>query len=162
MAVQSANFSAHPIAMQLRYPPPFRQQRTDATDPDGDEITYFWTQQSGPQITEFYDAQQQDLTFIPPQAGTYEFTVIAYDPYDNLPGVSVSVDVYDLDGGEVHSLALKPDGSVWSWGDNDSSQIGDGTIDLASSPLVCAPLGPLHRCTAVDIASRLDGVAQRS
>lgn len=106
----------------------------DATDPDGDEITYFWTQQSGPQITEFYDAQQQDLTFVPPQAGTYEFTVIAYDPYDNLPGVSVSVDVYDLDGGEVHSLALKPDGSVWSWGTNLSGQLGDGTISTRPEP----------------------------
>jgi alpha-tubulin suppressor-like RCC1 family protein len=29
--------------------------------------------------------------------------------------------------GEVHSLALLKDGSVWAWGSNSSGQLGDGT-----------------------------------
>ncbi len=32
-----------------------------------------------------------------------------------------------FDGGGSHSLALKPDGTVWAWGSNSSGQIGDGT-----------------------------------
>ncbi len=31
-------------------------------------------------------------------------------------------------GGAQHTLALKSDGTVWAWGDNDEGQIGDGTI----------------------------------
>ena len=29
--------------------------------------------------------------------------------------------------GLYHSLALKQDGTVWAWGDNDYGQLGDGT-----------------------------------
>ncbi len=32
-----------------------------------------------------------------------------------------------LAGGGDHSLALKPDGTVWTWGLNDTGQLGDGT-----------------------------------
>ena len=31
--------------------------------------------------------------------------------------------------GSTHNLALKEDGTVWSWGDNTSGQLGDGTND---------------------------------
>src|SRR5258708_7128241 len=30
-------------------------------------------------------------------------------------------------GGEAHNFALKPDGTVWSWGGNLFGQLGDGT-----------------------------------
>lgn len=30
-------------------------------------------------------------------------------------------------GGQLHSLALKPDGTVWAWGKNTQGQLGDGT-----------------------------------
>ena len=29
--------------------------------------------------------------------------------------------------GYYHSLAVKTDGTVWAWGDNDYGQLGDGT-----------------------------------
>lgn len=37
------------------------------------------------------------------------------------------IDVIALSAGEDHALALKSDGTVWAWGNNDSGQIGDGT-----------------------------------
>ncbi|HLH54308.1 MAG TPA: hypothetical protein VKY92_11905 [Verrucomicrobiae bacterium] len=36
--------------------------------------------------------------------------------------------------GAGHCLALKTDGSLWAWGQNDCGQLGDGTTNNASSP----------------------------
>ena len=38
-------------------------------------------------------------------------------------------------GGDVHSLGLKSDGTVWAWGDNFSGQLGDGTTEDRSTPV---------------------------
>lgn len=38
-------------------------------------------------------------------------------------------DVVSLSAGIFHSMALKSDGTVWTWGDNSSGQLGDGTLD---------------------------------
>lgn len=37
--------------------------------------------------------------------------------------------------GDLHSAALKSDGSLWSWGRNDSGQLGDGTTSQRSTPV---------------------------
>ena len=39
-----------------------------------------------------------------------------------------------LAGGYAHTLALKSDGSLWSWGRNDYGQLGDGTTTDRSTP----------------------------
>ena len=45
-----------------------------------------------------------------------------------------------LGAGAYHSLAIDSAGSVWSWGYNNYSQLGDGTTGLKSSPVsVSAP-----------------------
>src|SRR5262249_48253015 len=36
--------------------------------------------------------------------------------------------------GAGHSLALKRDGSLWAWGQNDRGQVGDGTKSTLFSP----------------------------
>lgn len=36
--------------------------------------------------------------------------------------------------GNVHSLALKKDGSLWAWGDNKYGQLGDGTNEMRTQP----------------------------
>ena len=53
-----------------------------------------------------------------------------------LDGVDVSIVV----GGYFHSLALAADGTVWTWGNNDSGQLGDGTTDNRSRPARVADL----------------------
>ena len=37
--------------------------------------------------------------------------------------------------GPLNSLAIKTDGTLWSWGDNTYGQLGDGTVTHRSSPV---------------------------
>ncbi|HEX8737519.1 MAG TPA: hypothetical protein VF721_19460 [Pyrinomonadaceae bacterium] len=46
--------------------------------------------------------------------------------------------VTQIAAGEEHSVALKPDGTVWVWGRNDRGQIGNGTMNSAGC--LCVPL----------------------
>ncbi|MCD1260078.1 S8 family serine peptidase [Paenibacillus athensensis] len=39
-----------------------------------------------------------------------------------------------LSGGDAHTLQLKADGTVWSWGDNLYGQLGDGTTTAKTRP----------------------------
>ncbi|WP_285442674.1 carboxypeptidase regulatory-like domain-containing protein [Candidatus Brocadia sp. AMX2] len=48
--------------------------------------------------------------------------------------VSNLSDVAALAGGRFHSLALKSDGTVWAWGQNDSGQLGNGTAGNSTVP----------------------------
>jgi alpha-tubulin suppressor-like RCC1 family protein len=43
--------------------------------------------------------------------------------------------VTDVDAGDVHSLAVKDDGTVWAWGNNDEGQLGDGTNHDRHAPV---------------------------
>ena len=42
-------------------------------------------------------------------------------------GNPVLTGIIDIAGGSTHTLALKADGTVWTWGRNSSGQLGDGT-----------------------------------
>ncbi len=56
--------------------------------------------------------------------------------------------VVDIEAGSNHSLALKADGTVWSWGNNQQGQLGDSTTATDSVPL------KVHRINnVVDIAA---------
>ncbi len=44
-------------------------------------------------------------------------------------------DIIAIAGGSSHSIALKSDGTVWSWGYNDYGQLGDGTTSNHSNPV---------------------------
>ncbi len=45
-----------------------------------------------------------------------------------------------VDGGEWHSIALKSDGTVWTWGYNGYGQLGDGTNTNRTKPLQVSDL----------------------
>lgn len=43
--------------------------------------------------------------------------------------ISLDYDWDKISGGYAHAVAIKTDGSLWSWGFNDNGQIGDGTTN---------------------------------
>ncbi len=46
----------------------------------------------------------------------------------------LTLTVIALDGGDAHSVAVKNDGTVWTWGANANGQLGDGTTTPRSTP----------------------------
>lgn len=54
---------------------------------------------------------------------------------------TIPMPVYTLTGvksiaaGDFHALALEPDGTVWSWGDNSFGQLGVTTVRSSNSPV---------------------------
>jgi alpha-tubulin suppressor-like RCC1 family protein len=58
---------------------------------------------------------------------------------NGLPPSGVRLADYTITGaiaaGAHHTLALKPDGTVWAWGSNTSGQLGDGTDSQRNSPV---------------------------
>jgi len=47
-------------------------------------------------------------------------------------------DIKAIAMGDGHALALKNDGTVWSWGFNSNGQLGDGTVTYTTSPPITA------------------------
>jgi hypothetical protein len=50
------------------------------------------------------------------------------------PGVGFT-DVIAIAAGLYHTVALKNDGTVWSWGRNNRGQLGNGTLTDSSTPV---------------------------
>ncbi|MCL2045025.1 MAG: stalk domain-containing protein [Oscillospiraceae bacterium] len=44
--------------------------------------------------------------------------------------VKIMDDVVAISAGSIHNLAIKSDGSLWSWGNNEYGEIGDGSISV--------------------------------
>ncbi len=65
-----------------------------------------------------------------------------------------------VSSGELHTLALRSDGTVWAWGVNTSGQLGDGTTTTRENP---AQIAGLSNVTAIaaggsySIAIKSDG-----
>ncbi len=78
----------------------------------------------------------------------------------SLPNLRNLGDLQVLTGGEAHGTALTVDGQVWTWGDNQHGQQGDGTSNRVCAPQRVATLdevetlgaGPAHT-----LATKRDG-----
>lgn len=72
--------------------------------------------------------------------------------------VSGLEDAVTVSAGGEHACALRDDGSVWCWGQNDVGQLGDGTTTSRDEPVrvtgvvgaVGITAGRSHSCAAVD------------
>jgi alpha-tubulin suppressor-like RCC1 family protein len=76
----------------------------------------------------------------------------------DLAGLSFSAYVSGRLSTSEHSIFLKSDGSVWTWGKNSNGQLGDGTTTDESSPLPVdltniIPVGSTIKITAVAAGS---------
>ncbi|WP_052419747.1 RCC1-like domain-containing protein [Hyalangium minutum] len=60
--------------------------------------------------------------------------------YDNPVQVTTLSGVSAIATGDSHSLAVKSDGTLWTWGFNDFGQLGDGTMTGRSLPVQVAGL----------------------
>lgn len=49
--------------------------------------------------------------------------------------VHLLTDVMQISAGDVHTLAVKRDGSLWAWGSNSFGQLGDGTFNPRPVPV---------------------------
>ena len=70
--------------------------------------------------------------------------------------------VQQVSAGSVHALALKTDGTVWSWGYNGFGQLGNGTTNASSSPVQVSGLTGVSYIAAGDASSyavKSDGTA---
>ncbi len=51
------------------------------------------------------------------------------------PGGNGLTNVVQVAAGASHAIALKADGTVWTWGDNSYGQLGNGTTNASSLPV---------------------------
>jgi alpha-tubulin suppressor-like RCC1 family protein len=66
--------------------------------------------------------------------------------------------VIAVETGHYYSMALKGDGTVWMWGQNNDGQLGDGTKTNRSKPVKVSVLA-----NVIDIGNgRLDSLAIES
>lgn len=66
--------------------------------------------------------------------------------------ITTLTNVIAIDAGQQFVLALKDDGTIWSWGKNATGQLGDGTGTQRSSPvhvLDSSGIGSLSNVTAI-------------
>jgi alpha-tubulin suppressor-like RCC1 family protein len=62
-------------------------------------------------------------------------------PYSNIPVSVISLTgIVAISGGYYHTVALKDDGTVWAWGDNQYGQLGDATNTNSSVPVQVSSL----------------------
>jgi len=66
-------------------------------------------------------------------------------------------DVLTISAGDHHVLALRADGSVWSWGGNSHGQLGDGKRDLRDRPWQIAGLAKIRLIGGQGYASHAIG-----
>jgi uncharacterized repeat protein (TIGR02543 family) len=97
----------------------------------------------------------EDYNFVDTLDPDFEFDL--YNPVDWLTDDDLIPDAIEykniVSAGLGHSLALKDDGTVWSWGLNDEGQLGDGTY--ASNPTP-------RRIAALDRVIDIDGGGEHS
>jgi alpha-tubulin suppressor-like RCC1 family protein len=73
-----------------------------------------------------------------------------YGLYEKSPFQVVNfADGMAVDTGSTHSLGLRRDGTLWSWGSNDLGELGQGTSDTVQHPVPVQVVGLGNTVTAI-------------
>jgi len=68
------------------------------------------------------------------------------------------VSVVRISGGNNHTMMIKTDGSLWTWGDNSKGQLGDGTTENKYSPVkIMDNVAQVSAGTSYSMAIKTDG-----
>src|SRR5688500_11976105 len=73
---------------------------------------------------------------------------------------SIMIPKNQISSGDSHTLALKPEGTVWSWGDNWYGQLGDNSTTQRSTPVQVSGLSGVIEVAAggnFSLALKSDG-----
>ena len=104
-------------------------------------VTLTWSMVSGPGTVTFGNASAVDTTAAFSTNGTYVLRLTANDSVlsasDNVTvtGIGAPVSWQAIACGDEHTLAIKTDGSLWAWGNNEDGQLGIGTTTDSLSPV---------------------------
>ncbi len=88
------------------------------------------------------------------------FTVIQYGISTPIPTPTPTTATPKISGGAYHSMTLKSNGSVWTWGSNEYTHLGDGTNTNRSTPIQVSGLSGVSTVDSGgghNLALKLDG-----
>ncbi|MDN3514170.1 MAG: carboxypeptidase regulatory-like domain-containing protein [Candidatus Brocadia sp.] len=63
------------------------------------------------------------------------YIAVLFSLFLTISGATSAAVIPQVAGGGFHSLALKPEGTVWAWGWNDFGQLGNGTTSNSAVPV---------------------------
>ena len=122
-----------------------------STDPDGDPLTFTWSQEEGPETVVLEGASSAQPQFVPSLAGVFRFNLVVHDGKDTSATDSMTVTVEDenhvpvavvMDAGPVTEGdwvtlngegSFDPDGDslTFSWTQTEGSQVSMEGTDTA-------------------------------
>jgi predicted outer membrane repeat protein len=101
----------------------------ESYDPDDEPLTYQWSQISGDAVT-LTGADTPMAIFVSPgAAGTLGFLLTVCDANGACASDEVEIVVHrymSVDAGWFHGVALRSDGTVWTWGEDQHGALGIG------------------------------------
>ena len=124
--------------------------RLKAVDPQASALSFAWNSNTGTRGTPTSSAGASEVVWTAPACVPAATTPTVTATVANALGASAShsfivtglpscasqaASLSVVDGGGYHSIRVKPDGTVWTWGYNDYGQLGDGTTINRSSPV---------------------------
>lgn len=110
---------------------------TGSIDPDGSFLSYLWVQTSGPTVLLSDSTSAQPTFSTSDETETLSFSLFVTD--DSLAQsepdeVIVNIHTWvTASAGNNFSLAIRSDGTLWGWGSNSSSQLGQNRDQLPES-----------------------------